>query len=94
MADFRDVHFWDHGARFTFILLSVHVDRQANPPFPPGSPKTILNHNIPFHNNPWVTNVRLHPIGNTLEVTCALAHPEHHFTLGTTPNFFDFSFAK
>ena len=93
MANFKDVHLWDHGNRFTFILLSVHVDLHPNPPLASDWPKTILNHNIPVHNN-WVTSVRLHPIGNTLEVTCSLSHPANHFTLGTTPTLFEFSFSK
>jgi len=56
-ADFLDCHFWDHGRRFTFVLLLTHVVLSRRPPVP-GMAVIALNRNLPVHDS-VVTSVRL-----------------------------------
>lgn len=89
-ADFLDCHFWDHGRRFTFVLPLTHVVLSRRPPVP-GMTVIALNRNLPLHDT-VVNSVRLHPMGSALQVTCSLARPAFHVTLGVAPDIFTFTF--
>ncbi len=85
-------HLWDHGYRFTFILRRTHVVLAPNPPLEPGMTKIALNRNIPLQGR-WVSSVRLHPVGTSLEVTCSLSRPARHYSVGIARALFTVSFS-
>ncbi len=91
LSDFRQVHFWDHGHRFTFLMPSTQVDVTA--PLSLGMPKLVLNRPYAVHTH-WVSSVVLHPIGDSLVVTCFLYRPAAHYSLGTSPISFVFAFSR
>lgn len=90
-SELKQSHLWDHGYRFTFILSRTHAVLAPNPP-EPGMTKIALNQNIPLHGI-WVSTVRLHPVGPSLEVTCSLLRPARHYSVGIARGLFTLSFS-
>ena len=91
-SELKKGHLWDRGYRFTFILRRTHAVLAPNPPLEPGMTKIVLNRNIPLHGR-WVSAVRLHPVGTSLEVTCSLSRPARHYSVGISRDLFTISFS-
>lgn len=98
LNDFRDVHFWDHGYRFSFTLLSADILHLSTPTVPGEQYEPTIKLNrlmpIPGPHNPWVTSVEFQEVHDTVHVTCFLAQSGTRYSLGTTPVAFFFQFTK
>ena len=56
-------------------------------------PKLVFNRPYAVHTN-WVSSIILHPIGNNLLVTCILLRTDSHYSFGTSPMQFSYSFSR
>lgn len=92
LSDFRRVHFEDHGTRFTFILKSANILLHSTPPLPKDEPELRWNRPIRFTGNAWVREAVFSKAGQGVQVTLSLAHSATHFTTGTDPMAFIFTF--